>query len=70
MKNFMKWNLINNGILKSLKFAGSLSDKQYKKTNSVGSRHGVLYGLCKVYKAIGDVFPPFRPILCAIGTLT
>ena len=59
-----------NEILKSLKSSGSLSDKQYKKIKVVGSRHGVLYGLCKVHKAIVDVFPTFRPILSAIGTPT
>ena len=41
-----------NEILRSLKSAGSLSDKQYKKIKAVGSRPGVLYGLCKVHKAI------------------
>ena len=51
-----------NEILKSLRSSGSLSDKQYKKIKAVGSRHGVLYGLCKVHKAIVDVCPPFRPI--------
>ena len=35
-----------------------------------GSRPGVLYGLCKVHKAIVDVCSPFRPILSAIGTGT
>ena len=44
-----------NEILKSLKSTGSLSDKQYKKIKAVGSRPGVLYGLCKVDKAIVDV---------------
>ena len=29
---------------------------------------GILYGLCKVHKAIIDICPPFRPILSAIGT--
>ena len=33
---------------------------------AVGSRRGVLYGLCKVRKAIVDICPPFRPILSAI----
>ena len=33
---------------------------------AVGSRRGVLYGLCKVHKAIVDICPPFRPILSAI----
>ena len=59
-----------NEILKSLKSSGSLSDKQYKKIKAVGSRPGVLCGLCKVHKAIVDVCPPFRPILSAIGTTT
>ena len=57
-------------ILKSLKSAGSLSGKQCKKIKAVGSRPGVLYGLCKVHKAIVDVCPPFTPILFAIGTPT
>ena len=39
-----------------------------KKIKAVGSRPGILYGLCKVHKAIADVFPPFRPILSATGT--
>ena len=57
-------------ILKSLKSAGSLSGKQCKKIKAVGSRPGVLYGLCKVHKAIVDVCPPFTPILFAIGIPT
>ena len=62
-----------NEILKSLESPGSLIDKQYeqyKKIKAVGSRPGVLYGLCKVHKAIFDVCLPFRPILSAIGTPT
>ena len=39
-----------------------------EKIKAVGSRPGVLYGLCKVHKAITDICPPFRPILSAIGT--
>ena len=39
-------------ILKTLKSLGSLSDKQYKKIKAVGSRPGVLYGLCKVHKEL------------------
>ena len=57
-------------ILKSLKSAGSLGVKQYKKIKAVASRPGVLYGLCKVVKAIVDVCPLFRPISSAIGTPT
>ena len=56
-----------NEILKSLKSAGSLIDKQYKKIKAVGFRPCVLYGLCKVHKAI-VVCPPFRAILFAIET--
>ena len=59
-----------NEILKSLKSTDSLSVKQYKKIKTVGSKPGVLYRLCKVHKAIVDVFPTFRPILSVIGTTT
>ena len=59
-----------NEILKSLKSAGSLSDKQYEETKAVGFTPGVLYDLYKVHRAIVDVCPPFRPILSATGALT
>ena len=36
----------------------------------MGSNQGILYGLCKVHKAVVDVCPPFRPIFSAIGTPT
>ena len=39
-----------------------------KKIKVVGSRPGVLYGLCRVYKNKVDRCPPFRRILSAIGT--
>ena len=54
--------------MKRLEKSGSLSTEQYKKIKAVGSRLGILYGLCKVHKAITEVCPPFRPILSAIGT--
>ena len=41
-----------NEILKSLKSAGSLSVKQYKKIKAPGSRPVVLYGLYKVTKQL------------------
>ena len=47
-----------------------MTDAQYRKVKAVGSRPGILYGLCKVHKAIVDICPPFRPILSAIGTPT
>ena len=59
-----------NDFLKNLKNSDSLSDKQYKKIKAVGSKPGILYGLCKVHKAVADVCLPFRPILSAIGTPT
>ena len=54
--------------MKSLEKSGSLTTDKYKKIKAIGSRPGILYGLCKVHKAIIDVCPPFRPILSAIGT--
>ena len=38
----------------------------------IGSRPGVMYGLCKVHKDTtdGQELPPFRPILSAIRTCT
>ena len=45
-----------------------MSIEQYKKIKAVGSRPVILYGLCKVHKAITEVCPPFRPILSATGT--
>ena len=57
-----------NNYLKRLEKSGSLSTEQYKKIKAVGNRPGILYGLCKVHKAITEVCPPFRLILSAIGT--
>ena len=45
-----------------------LSTELYKKIKAVGSRPGILYGLCKTHKVITDICPRFRPILSAIGT--
>ena len=57
-----------NNYLKRPEESGSLSIEQYKKIKAVGSRTGILCGLCKIHKVITDVCPPFRPILFAIGT--
>ena len=62
----MKKNI--NNYLKRLEKSGTLSSEQYKKIKAVGSRPGILYGLCKVQKAIAGISPPFRPILSAVGT--
>ena len=47
-----------------------LSEEDYKQLKPVGSRPGVMYGLCKVHKdqTNGLELPPFRPILSAIRT--
>ena len=58
-----------NDYLKSLEKWSSLTTDQSQKIKAIGSsRPGILYGLCKVHKAIIDVCPLFRPILLAIGT--
>ena len=54
--------------MKRLEKSGSLSTEQFKKIKAVSSRPGILYGLCKVRKAITEVCPPFRPILSTVGT--
>ena len=47
-----------------------LSKDDYKFLKSCGSKPGVMYGLCKIYKGTADNHnvPLFRPILFAIGT--
>ena len=59
-----------SNYLKRLEKSGTLSTEQYKKIKAVGSRPGILYGLCKVHNATADICPPFRPTLSAIGTLS
>ena len=56
-----------NEYLRFLKSSGALGVEQHKKITVVGSRPGVLYGLCKVHKNIVPRCPPFRPILSATG---
>ena len=56
--------------LRSISKNDSLTEQQYKKIKAVGSNPGILYGLCKVHKALVDVCPPFRPILSTIETPT
>ena len=47
-----------------------LSEDDYKLLNPVGTRPGIMYGLCKVHKdkSNDSILPPFRPILSAIRT--
>ena len=42
----------------------------WRSLKPVGTRPGIMYGLCKVHKDIIDNCPPFRPILSAINTPT
>ena len=62
----MKKNI--NNYLKRFEKSGTLFSEQYKKIKAIGTRPGILYGLCKVHKDIADICPPFRPTLSAIGT--
>ena len=57
-----------NDYLKSLENSVSPTTDQYKNIKAIGSRPGILYGLCKVDKAIIDVCLPFRPILSPVET--
>ena len=49
-----------------------LSKEDYKFLKPVGSKPGIMYGLCKVHKCNSSTndIPPFRPVLSAIGTAT
>ena len=49
-----------------------LANADHKNLIPVGSKPGVMYGLCKVHKYNSSTkdIPPFRPILSAIGTAT
>ncbi|XP_057293116.1 uncharacterized protein LOC130621786 [Hydractinia symbiolongicarpus] len=54
-------------VYKALLKSGGLSEANYNKFRPVGSKPGILYGLCKVHKKCINGCPPFRPILSAIG---
>ena len=56
--------------LNNLKDSNYLSYEDYDRLWPVGSRPGILYGLCKIHKNTIGRSPPFRPILSAIGTCT
>ena len=83
-RNLKKINLKNDGIsniainqekrvdniLKKLVASNSISEETRKSLKPVGTRPGIIYGLCKVHKDIIDNCPSFRPILSAINTAT
>ena len=82
-QKFEKNNLKNDGILnfainhekrvgnilKKLVVSNSISEGTRRSLKPVGTRPGIMYGLCKFHKDI-DNCPPFRPILSAINTPT
>ena len=61
-------NLHVTDLLKQLNDSQVISDTDYKKLKSRGSRFGILYGLCKIHKSLIENFPPFQPILSAMIT--
>ena len=82
-RKFEKINLKNDGVLNfainkknvltiflKLAASNSISEETSRSLKPVGTRPGIMYGLCKVHKDIIDNFPPFRPILSAINTPT
>ena len=57
-------------ILKQLVVSNSISEETKRPLKTVGTRSGIMYGLCKSVKDIIDNCQPFRPILSAINTPT
>ena len=57
-------------ILKQLVVSNSISEETKRPLKTVGTRSGIMYGLCKSVKDIIDKCQPFRPILSAINTPT
>ena len=55
-------------ILKKLDASNSISEETRRSLKLVGTRSGIMYGLCKVHKDIVDNWPSFRPLLSAINT--
>ena len=53
-------------VLKKL-VSNSISEKKRRSLKPVGTRPGIMWGLCKVHKDIIGNFLPFRPILSAIN---
>ena len=59
-----------DNIFKKLVASKSISEETRRSLKPVGTRPGIMYGLCKVHKDIVENCPPFRPILSAINTPT
>ena len=57
-------------VLKKLVEPKSMTEKNKKSLKPVGSRTSDMDGSCKVHKASVENYPPFRPILSDLNTLT
>ena len=57
-----------NKLLNDLCEREIFSKQESENLKPFGSQPGILYGLCKVHKAVTEGIPPFRPILSAINT--
>ena len=55
-------------ILKKLVTSSSISEETRRSLKPVGTRPGIMYGLCEVHGDIIDNCPSFRPFLSAIYT--
>ena len=59
-----------DNFFKKVVASNSISEETRRSLKPVGTRPGIMYGLCKVHKDITDNCPPFRPIFSAINTTT
>ena len=57
-------------ILKKFVTTNSASDETGRSLKPIGTRPGIMYGLCKVHNDIIDNWPPFRSVLSVINTPT
>ena len=67
------WILLSikkNSILKKLVASNSISEETRRSLKLVGTRPGIMYGLCKALKDFIDKCLPFWPILSAVNTPT
>ena len=56
-------------FFKKLYTSNNISEETGRSLKPVGTRLGIMYGLCKVHKDI-DNYPSLRPLLSAINTPT
>ena len=57
-----------DNIFKKLVATNNISEETKKSLQPIGTKPGIMYGLCKVQKNIIDNCLPFRPILSASNT--